>query len=89
MMTADSEIGDGDFAGAGSGHARPGRNLNLLEAAATERFEIEHGGGGSVDKKTHLRRANTDYDDGEAVAAFDGDLFGGGIGLCEQCAGKK
>src|SRR5216683_3556820 len=89
MVTAKSKVGDGDFAGAGGGSARPRTNLNFLDVTSGERFEIEHGSGGSIDKKAHLGRADADFDYGEAVAALDGNFVGRGSGLCEKRGGEK
>src|SRR5713226_6768170 len=88
MVTAKCKVGDGDFACVGKGGARPRSNLNPLGVASDERFEIEYGSRGSIDQKPLLGRANSNLDDGKAVAAFDGD-FVSGNGLCEKRSREK
>src|SRR5216683_1640478 len=76
MVTAKCKVGDGDFACVGKGGARPRSNLNPLGVASDERFEIEYSSRGSIDQKPLLGRANANFDDGKAVAPFDGALVG-------------
>src|SRR6267378_3129777 len=89
MMTAESKFGDGDFAGAGGGSARPRGDLNLFDPPSGEGFEVEHCRCGSVHKKAHLGGAYADFDHREAVAAFDGDFVRPGSRLSEKRGRKK
>src|SRR6267378_3989350 len=75
MMIANREVGDGDFARIRKSSAGPRSNSNPLCVASGERLDIEQAGGGSIDQKSHLHRADTNLDDGKAVAPFDADLI--------------
>src|SRR5229473_3487737 len=88
MVTAKCKVGDGDFACVGKGGAEPRSNLNPLGVTSDERFEIEYSSRGSIDQKPLLGRANANFDDGKAVAPFDGDLVGGS-GLREKRGREK
>src|SRR5712691_12088136 len=89
MMRAKSEFGDGDFAGAGGGGARPRSHADVFDSTAREGVEVEKGGCASVDKKAHFGGADANFDNGEAVAPFDGDLVRRGSGLCEKRSREK
>src|SRR6266478_1916460 len=82
-MSAERQLGYRNLARTGSSGPAPRGHLNILKSSSGERFEIEHRGGGIIHKKAHLDRADSDFHDGNTVAAFYGD-FVSRSGLCEK-----